>query len=102
MESHEALKKLQWPTERNVGLADRGKASITPESCGDIRATALFGTGVLVFSIPVLAVAPGVSLANAPYLASFGAGVTMHFNWADIAWDPYFEFGRMDYRSSSL
>ena len=32
----------------------------------------------------------------------FWGRVTEHFNWADIAWDPYVEFRQMDYRSSSL
>ena len=53
-------------------------------------------------SLKPYGVATGVLLSNAPYLGSFGAGVTMHFNWANIAWDPYVEFRQLDYRSSSL
>lgn len=53
-------------------------------------------------SIKPYAVATGMLLANAPYLGSFGGGVTVHFNLANIAWDPYVEIRRMDYHSSSL
>ena len=31
-----------------------------------------------------------------------GGGVTMHFNWANIALDPYAEFRQMDYHSTGL
>ncbi len=53
-------------------------------------------------SLKPYAVATGVLLANAPYLGSFGGGVTMHFNWANIALDPYAEFRQMDYHSTGL
>jgi hypothetical protein len=53
-------------------------------------------------SIKPYAVATGMLLANAPYLGSFGGGVTMHFNWANIAFDPYAEFRQMDYHSTGL
>jgi tetratricopeptide (TPR) repeat protein len=53
-------------------------------------------------SIKPYAVATGMLLANTPYLGSFGGGVTMHFNLANIALDPYAEFRQMDYHSTSL
>jgi len=53
-------------------------------------------------SIKPYAVATGMLLANAPYLGSFGGGVTMHFNWANVAFDPYAEFRQMDYHSTGL
>ncbi len=53
-------------------------------------------------SIKPYVVATGVLLANAPYLGSLGGGVTVHVNWANIAWDPYVELRQMDYQSSGL
>ncbi|HUB65726.1 MAG TPA: tetratricopeptide repeat protein, partial [Methylocella sp.] len=44
----------------------------------------------------------GVTLGDAPYLGSFGGGVTMHFNEANVAWDPYVEFRRLDYNATGL
>jgi tetratricopeptide (TPR) repeat protein len=53
-------------------------------------------------SIKPYAAATGATLANEPYLGSIGGGVTMHFNWAEVALDPYVEFRRQGYRNSSL
>lgn len=53
-------------------------------------------------SIKPYAVVTGTTLGNAPYLGSYGGGVTMHFNWANAAFDPYAEFRRLDYFDSFL
>lgn len=53
-------------------------------------------------SIKPYVVATGATLADAPYLGSFGGGVTMHFNWAKVELDPYVEFRSMDYHNSTL
>ena len=53
-------------------------------------------------SIKLYAVATGATLADSPYLGSYGGGVTMHVNLANVALDPYVEFRRLDYRSSGL
>jgi hypothetical protein len=46
--------------------------------------------------------ATGVMLADAPYLGSVGGGVTMHVNWANVAFDPYVELRRSNYHNSDL
>jgi tetratricopeptide (TPR) repeat protein len=53
-------------------------------------------------SIKLYVVATGATLADAPYLGSYGGGITMHANLANVAFDPYVEFRRLDYRSSGL
>ena len=53
-------------------------------------------------SIKLYVVANGATLADAPYLGSYGGGVTMHVNLANVALDPYVEFRRLDYRSFGL
>jgi tetratricopeptide (TPR) repeat protein len=53
-------------------------------------------------SIKPYLVATGAILADAPYLGSIGGGITMHFNWANVAYDPYIELRRSGYRNSGL
>jgi len=43
-------------------------------------------------SIKPYVAATGATLADAAYLGSIGGGVTMHLNWANVAFDPYVEF----------
>ncbi|MCI0598182.1 MAG: hypothetical protein L0Y50_02500 [Beijerinckiaceae bacterium] len=93
--------------EANIRGYTAQQFNVTEVSTGllDIRIGPRFGVFLDTFngaSFKPYAVATGVLLANEPYLGSFGAGLTMHFNWANVAWDPYIEFRRLDYRSSSL
>jgi hypothetical protein len=53
-------------------------------------------------SIKPYVVATGATLGDAPYLGSVGGGVTMHFNWANVALDPYVEFRGLDYHATDL
>lgn len=53
-------------------------------------------------SIKPYAVMTGALLAGSPYLGSIGGGVTMHLNWAEVAFDPYVEVRHQDYRNSGL
>ena len=71
----------------------------------DIRVGPRFGIFQDTFSgasIKPYVVATGATLADTPYLGSLGGGVTVHFNLANIALDPYVEFRRLDYRNSGL
>lgn len=53
-------------------------------------------------SIKPYAAVTGASLGGEPYLGSFGGGVTMHFNWADVSFDPYVELRGQAYHNSTL
>ncbi|MCI0465416.1 MAG: tetratricopeptide repeat protein [Beijerinckiaceae bacterium] len=93
--------------EANIRGYTAQQFNVTEVSTGllDIRIGPRFGVLLDTLkgaSFKPYAVATGVLLANQPYLGSFGAGMTMHFNWANAGWDPYIEIRRMDYRSSSL
>jgi tetratricopeptide (TPR) repeat protein len=50
---------------------------------------------------PYVAVA-GAILAGAPYLGTFGGGISVRFNLANIALNSYVEVRGLDYRNSSL
>lgn len=93
--------------EANVLGYDAQQFKVTSVDTGylDIRVGPRFGIfqdTLSGASIKPYVVATGATLAGEPYLGSFGGGVTMHFNWANVAFDPYIELRRSDYRNSGL
>lgn len=93
--------------EANVLGYDAQQFKVTAVDFGllDFRAGPRFGIfqdSLNGASIKPYVVATGAMLAGAPYLGSIGGGVTMHFNWANIGWDPYVEVRDMAYRNSGL
>jgi hypothetical protein len=93
--------------EANVLGYDAQQFNVTSVDTGylDIRAGPRFGIfqeSLSGASIKPYVAATGATLADAAYLGSFGGGVTMHLNWANLAFDPYAEFRRLDYRNSTL
>ena len=93
--------------EANVIGYDAQQFKVTAVDTGflDFRAGPRFGiflNSLNGASIKPYVVATGATLAAKPYLGSIGGGLTMHFNVANVALDPYAEFRRMDYHSSDL
>jgi hypothetical protein len=93
--------------EANVLGYDAQQFNVTSVDTGllDIRVGPRFGIfqdSLSGASIKPYVVATGATLADAPYLGSFGGGVTMHFNMANVALDPYVEFRRLDYHATDL
>jgi hypothetical protein len=93
--------------EANVVGYDAQQFRVTSVDAGllDIRAGPRFGIfqdSLNGASIKTFVVATGATLADAPYLGSVGGGVTMHFNLANAALDPYVEFRGMDYHATGL
>lgn len=85
--------------------AQQFKVSAVDAGFVEIRAGPRFGVFQEILngaSIKPYIVATGVALGGEPYLGSIGGGVTMHFDLASVALDPYIEFRRMGYRNSSL
>ncbi|WOJ89837.1 tetratricopeptide repeat protein [Methylocapsa polymorpha] len=85
--------------------AQQFKASAVDTGFLDIRVGPRFGVlqGVLNgASIKPYVVVTGAMLADVPYFGSAGGGVTMHLNWANVAFDPYVEVRRSGYQSSGL
>lgn len=71
----------------------------------DVRAGPRFGILQDVLngaSIKPYGVFTGATLGDAPYLGSYGGGITIHFNWSAVAFDPYVEYRRLDYFPSDL
>jgi len=93
--------------EANVIAYDAQQFAVSSVDMGflDIRAGPRFGIfqdSLNGASIKPYVAATGATLADAAYLGSIGAGVTMHLNWANVAFDPYVEFRGSDYRDSAL
>lgn len=93
--------------EANILGYDAQQFKVTAVDAGfvDIRVGPRFGIfqdALNGASIKPYVAASGVALAGEPYLGSIGGGITMHFNLANIALDPYIELRRMGYRNSSL
>jgi hypothetical protein len=93
--------------EANVLGYDAQQFKVTSVDTGllDIHAGPRFGIfqdSLNGASIKPFVAVTGATLADAPYLGSVGGGVTMHFNLANIALDPYAEFRRLDYHATDL
>jgi hypothetical protein len=93
--------------EANVIGYDAQQFKVTAVDTGflDFRAGPRFGIfldSLNGASIKPYVVATGATLAGEPYLGSFGGGLTMHFNVANVSLDPYAEFRRMDYHATEL
>jgi tetratricopeptide (TPR) repeat protein len=60
------------------------------------------GAGVSNLSIKPYAIATGALLADAPYYAGAGGGVTAHADIGTVALDPYVEIVQQSFRNSAL
>jgi hypothetical protein len=93
--------------EANIVAYDAQQFTVSSVDTGflDIRAGPRFGIfqdTLSGASIKPYVAATGATLADAAYLGSIGGGVTVHLNWANVAFDPYVEFRGLDYRNSTL
>ncbi|HXW72197.1 MAG TPA: tetratricopeptide repeat protein [Methylocella sp.] len=93
--------------EASLSAYDAQQFTATAVDTGalDFRAGPRFGlpleslSGV---SIKPYAALSGATLADAAYVGSFGGGVTARFTLAGVAFDPYVEVRRANYRNSTL
>ena len=83
--------------EANAAGYDAQQFAVTSVDTGflDVRAGPRFGIfqdSLRGASIKPYVAATGATLADAAYLGSFGGGVTMHLNWANVGFDPMSSF----------
>ncbi|SFK49983.1 Outer membrane protein beta-barrel domain-containing protein [Methylocapsa palsarum] len=93
--------------EANILGYDAQQFNVTSFDTGfiDVRVGPRFG--ILQDALNGASIKPyvaitGASLGGEPYLGSFGGGVTMHLNWADVSFDPYVELRGQAYHNSTL